>query len=228
MSSILNGPHDYANPPSIGWQIDVTALTTLMGAFICVTARTYTKTRLTYSFGREDYFSLAALAVAIGRTVIEMLGTHVYGLGRHFVNIPPKRLNGYLTIIAVDGYLYIIVMMLAKLSLLLFLYRIFKVDTKFRYTTWIVGTIIVLWSVISVLLSIFSCRPLTASWNLAERLNPKTVCNPEIYTVINYYGFCNIITDFALILMPMPLLYHIHMGTAKKIGTACVFATGLV
>jgi len=115
------------------------------------------------------------------------------------VDIPPERLNGYLTSIAVHSYLYIVVMMLAKLPLLLFLYRIFKVLTRFRYTTWALGTVIALWSIISVLLSMFSCRPIRAAWDLAQRLDPKTVCYPESYTVISDHDFCNITTEFALI-----------------------------
>lgn len=186
MSTIMDGPHTYVNPPSIGWQVDVAALTTLIPALICVAARTYTKTCLIHSFGWEDCFSFGALAVAIGRTVLQILGTH--------------------------RYIYVIVMMLAKSALLLFLYRIFKFDTKFRYMTWALGTIIVLWSIISVLLLMFSCRPTTAPRNLAQRLDPKTVFYPESYIVINYYDFCNSITDFALIPMPVPLLQHFWMG----------------
>lgn len=37
--------------------------------------------------------------------------------------------------IAADGYLYVLAITLAKVSLLLFLYRLFKVDPKFRYAS---------------------------------------------------------------------------------------------
>lgn len=125
-----------------------------------------------------------------------------------------------------NGLLYILIIMLVKISLLVFLYRIFGVDAKFRYTTWVVGTIVTIWSVVSILLAIFSCRPLGATFNLELRIDPKTVCYPESYIVILYYGLCNIITDFALLVMPMPMLWKMKMARAKKIGVACVFATG--
>lgn len=37
--------------------------------------------------------------------------------------------------IAADGYLYVLAITLVKVSLLLFLYRLFKVDPKFRYAS---------------------------------------------------------------------------------------------
>ena len=83
-----------------------------------------------------------------------------------------------------------------------------------------------LWGTLSILLAIFSCRPLAATWNLRLRMDPKTVCYPESYEVINVYGFCNIVTDFMLLLMPMPLVAGLQMARTKKIGVALVFATG--
>lgn len=49
-------------------------------------------------------------------------------------------------------------------------------------------------------------QTLSAQFNLIEHLGPKTVRKPENYDVINIYGFYNIITDFVLLLMPMPEL----------------------
>ena len=129
---------------------------------------------------------------------------------------------------AVDGYLYVIAISLAKLSLLLYLYRIFWVDKKFRIAAWILGTVVALWATITVFLAIFSCRPVTASWNMTQRLDPKTVCNPKSYDVENAYGFCNVISDIVLVFLPIPCIYKMQMSLKKKLGVAMVFATGLL
>ena len=223
---VPQGTPNTINPPSIAWKIETAALATIIPAFLFVIARIYTKIYLTHSFGWEDHLAIAALVIAIGRTAVEFLGTRIYDIGLHFNDVPFSHLNGLLTVAAVDGYLYMIVTMLAKMSLLLFIYRNFKVSTKFRYTAWVVGTVIVLWTAVSVALAIFSCRPLTASWNLKERMDPSTVCRPEPYMVELVYGYCNIIADFALLIMPLPLLYNLKMPTGKKIATSIVFATG--
>ncbi|KAL8705639.1 MAG: hypothetical protein Q9201_001276 [Fulgogasparrea decipioides] len=167
-----------------------------------------------------------ALCVAIGRLAVDMVSLHQYGAGRHFWDIPPEWYDGYLTAIAVDGYLYVIAITLAKMSLLLFLYRIFNVDKRFRIASRITGTGLTIWATVTVLLSIFSCRPVAASWNWKLRNDPKTVCEPKSYKVEKIYGFCNVITDAVLIAMPIPLIWNMQMDLKKKLGVAMVFATG--
>ncbi len=49
-------------------------------------------------------------------------------------------------------YIYVIGIMFAKVSLLLFLYRIFRVNRKFRIVSWIIGAVVVIWVGISCLL----------------------------------------------------------------------------
>lgn len=117
---------------------------------------------------------------------------------------------------------------LAKLSLLLYLYRIFWVDKKFRIAAWILGTVVALWAIITVFLAMFSCRPVTASWNMTQRLDPTTVCNPKSYDVENAYGFCNVVSDLVLVFLPIPCIYKMQMSLKKKLGVAMVFATGLL
>lgn len=84
------------------------------------------------------------------------------------------------------------------------------------------------WATVTVLLVCFSCKPLAASFSYKLRIAPTTVCKPESYDVENVFGFCNIIVDFMLLLMPMPLLWTLHMTRAKKIGVSIVFANGAV
>lgn len=84
------------------------------------------------------------------------------------------------------------------------------------------------WATITVLLVCFSCKPIAAGFNYKLRFAPTTVCKPESYDVENIFGFCNIFVDFMLLLMPMPLLWTLHMTRTKKVGVSIVFANGAV
>ena len=117
---------------------------------------------------------------------------------------------------------------LAKLSLLLFLYRIFKIDLAFRVLSWILGAILVIWTTVTLLLSIFACKPIKASWVLSVMLDPATKCPIKAYDVNNIHGYCNIITDFALLLMPAPLVWKLNINGKRKLGLAVVFGTGIL
>ncbi|KAI4184575.1 MAG: hypothetical protein L6R41_004650 [Letrouitia leprolyta] len=149
-----------------------------------------------------------------------------YGGGRHAVDHPPYMWNGWLTMSAVNTYLYVLGTALAKISLLLFLYRIFRVEQKFRIAAWTIGTVLAVWSLITVLLAIFGCHPIEANWNAKLYMDPKTHCHPKVYNVVNYHGFCNIITGFALLFLPLPMLWRLQMDRKKKLGVGLVLATG--
>lgn len=117
---------------------------------------------------------------------------------------------------------------MAKLSLLLFLYRIFRVNRKFRIASWALGFMIVVWSTVTFLLQIFSCRPIKANWDVLLYLDPKTRCYPKSYDVLNIHGYCNVISDFALLFLPIPMLWKLQMTLKKKMGLATIFGTGLL
>ncbi|KAI4089857.1 MAG: hypothetical protein LQ344_005116 [Seirophora lacunosa] len=128
----------------------------------------------------------------------------------------------------VANHIYILGCTLAKLSLLLFLYRIFGVNFKFRVASWTIGAVLIIWTSVTLLLCIFACKPIRASWNIDLYLQPSTECPIIVPNVTNVHGFCNIITDFALLFLPVPMVWNLHGTTKKKLGLAAVLATGVL
>ena len=115
----------------------------------------------------------------------------------------------------------------AKLAVLILLYRIFSINRVFRWTCIILGPIIFCWAFITVLISIIRCRPFIAAWDSAYQF-----AHPHGYKCVNrillttVFGWYNIISDFILLLLPMPMLWTMHLSWQKKLGLALVFATG--
>ncbi|KAL8947780.1 MAG: hypothetical protein Q9222_005978 [Ikaeria aurantiellina] len=235
----IDNPHNYYNnPPSTAWMVSVADSVGLGLATIFVAARCYTKFFITRAPGWEDStpsltstsadFSLTSLATFIAFVAFDFVQRFQYCGGRHIYDLPPSCYNGFFWTGVADSYLYILGVTIAKLSLLFFLYRIFRVDTKFRIASWVIGTILVIWTTVTILLGIFACRPIKASWILTVYLDPKTVCPITFPNVVNVHGFCNIITDFALLFLPVPMVWNLQMNIRKKIGLAMVFATGIL
>ena len=129
--------------------------------------------------------------------------------------------------IGIDHICYIIGILFAKLAVLILLFRIFGIDSRLRWVCFVLGPIIFLWSFISAVMSIFRCRPIIAGWSLqynwAHPHGSKCLDRIKLVTVFGWY---NIISDFILILLPMPILWGMHLSWRKKIGVAVVFATG--
>ncbi|KAL8968361.1 MAG: hypothetical protein Q9183_002494 [Haloplaca sp. 2 TL-2023] len=215
-------PNYYDSPPSSAWQSSIANSVGLAIVTLVVFARCYTKFLVTKAPGWEDSY---AFFVAFAAS--DFIQRFHYGGGRHAWDLPPEYYNGNLITSAVYGYLYIVGLTLAKLSLLFFLYRIFNVDLAFRIAAWAIGAVLVIWTTVSILLCIFACKPIKASWDIILYVAPTTVCRIKAYDVTNIHGYCNIITDFALLVLPIPLVWHLQAPIRKKIGIATVFAAGL-
>ena len=191
---------------------------------------------------RSTDTAVLAFLVFVVYAAMHFVGAEYYGVGRHSSDVPPAFYNGYLTVSnisklgihnvdlsqtsAINTYCYVIGTMLAKLSLLLLLYRIFGINFKFRIACWTLGFVLVVWAVVTFLLMIFSCRPIQANWNILLYLDPKTHCFPKAYVLSDVFGYCNIITDFSLLFLPIPMMYKLQMNSRKKLSVGGVFATG--
>ncbi|KAL8815758.1 MAG: hypothetical protein Q9223_005138 [Gallowayella weberi] len=225
--ALLIHPHNYYNnPPSNAWKVSVADCVGLGLVSIVIAARCVTKLRITKSPGWEDFIAVVTWLMFVAFTTLDFVQRFRYGAGRHTWDLPPEYYNGYFRIGVARSYLYVLGTMLAKLSLLLFLYRIFRVERKFQIAAWALGTILVVWTVISFCLMIFACRPLKASWDITAQLDPKTKCKPAAYNTLNIQGICNILTDFGLLFLPIPMVWRLQMSLKKKLGVAAVFATG--
>ncbi|KAL9019834.1 MAG: hypothetical protein Q9185_002883 [Variospora sp. 1 TL-2023] len=214
------------DPPSNAWKISVVDSIGLSLTVILLTIRCYTKLRFTNSPGWDDATCLVSLLGFIVFVSLDFVQRFQYGGGRQIWDLPPSMYNGYLTTGAVGICLYILGIMFAKVSLLLFLYRVFRADRHFRIASWVIGVVVAVWSLISFFLLIFGCRPIKASGDLFLTFDRKRRCNPKAYEVINMHGFCNIITDFGLLFLPLPSVRKLQMNLKKKMGVAAVFATG--
>ena len=129
----------------------------------------------------------------------------------------------------VDSVLYYLATALAKVAILIFLHRIFSIDTRFRWFSIFVAAIIFLWGLISALITIFACSPIIANYKYSYQLaHPGGFKCMNVNMVILYYGWFNTVTDFVLLLLPMPLIWKMNMAIGRKIGVAIVFGSGLL
>ncbi|KAI4272320.1 MAG: hypothetical protein L6R35_006485 [Caloplaca aegaea] len=175
------------DPPSNAWKISVVDSVGLSLAVILLTIRCYTKLRITNSPGSDDATCLVSLLGFIVFVSLDFVQRFQYGGGRQTGDLPPSMYNGYLTTGAVGIYLYILGIMFAKVSLLLFLYRVFRADRRFRIASWVIGIVVVVWCLVSFLLMIFGCRPIKASWDVFLTFGRERRCNPKAYDVINIH-----------------------------------------
>ncbi|KAK1469791.1 hypothetical protein CMEL01_01558 [Colletotrichum melonis] len=107
-----------------------------------------------------------------------------------------------------------------KVSILLLYLRILR-DLNYRKACYVVLFFVVCVSLWTVLSSIFFCVPITKNWDRAV----TGVCFSQgIAWFVN--AALNILTDFAILILPLPILPKIKQSRRQKIGLYLIFALG--
>ena len=110
---------------------------------------------------------------------------------------------------------------LTKLSILFFYRRIFP-SRQFALIEIILGSVMIGWWLSLVFAVIFSCHPVNYFWN-------KSVPNGHcINENILAYGVTavNIVTDLAVLCLPIPWLWTLQMPLSRKLGLIGIFCLG--
>ena len=113
--------------------------------------------------------------------------------------------------------------MFAKISILILYLRLFKVNRLFRYVDFALMALVISYCTSLLLAILFGCQPLARIWNSSI---PGTCLN---LTAIDFtIGGFNIFTDAAILVLPLPLVWKLHVTKARMIGLVAVFATGVL
>ncbi len=111
-----------------------------------------------------------------------------------------------------------------KTSVLVFYLRLSKSTQKvLRLASWAVLIIVNLAGTVLTLLNIFQCRPVEAAFNLTD---PPGQCIP-LLTEFICSAPVNIVTDLAILALPLPVLTGMRLPPRQKIILIMTFALGI-
>lgn len=110
----------------------------------------------------------------------------------------------------------------AKLSLILLLYQIFVVRA-FRITCWVLAAIVIAWYMTGILAGALMCLPVESLWN---NTIPGHCGNQRLLEVSEPIPW--ILTDFAVLIAPLPMIRKLHLPRGQRFGLAGLFLLGSV
>jgi hypothetical protein len=112
----------------------------------------------------------------------------------------------------------------AKLSILA-LYLRLTIDKNFRTFIWVLVWLICAYVVIYIIVSIFGCSPVIASWDIYIKILPTTTCINKLipYMVLSV---ANIVMDFIILFLPIPLVKSLQVPRRQKLSIYALLATG--
>ena len=109
---------------------------------------------------------------------------------------------------------------LVKISTCFLFARIFP-QPKFRWFLFSLGAFVALYSTIQIIISIFQCRPINGAWDVS--VGAQCI---QISLVWEIMGGFNVLTDFALLLAPIPQLLKLQMPRQTKVQLVSLFSVG--
>ncbi|KAG8161017.1 hypothetical protein KVR01_009281 [Diaporthe batatas] len=168
-------------------------------------------------FGLDDWSMAASLILVWGLYAVAVHAILYAGTS------PYWEYNAYTTgelMLWIGQLLYVSSITTVKVSVLSTYLRIFPT----RFVKWgagIIGTIAIMWFLSTILVSIFLCQPVARSWDLSI---PGTCFDGKLFLLGN--SIPNILTDMAILCLPIYEVYHLQVSLAKKLGLCLVFMLG--
>ncbi|KAI0974193.1 fucose permease [Xylaria arbuscula] len=223
MDSPLLDRESAHNYPDRGPIVFAVTTGTLVLATVFVAARLTCRKFIVRQVSWDDYFIVIAWVFAFGLSFAIDYGA-TKGLGRHDADIPaddwdPLRRSEYTFTV-----LYNPALMAFKTSVLVFYLRLSKNTQKvLRLASWAVLIIVNLAGIVLTLLNILQCRPVEAAFNLTD---PPGQCIP-LLTEFICSAPVNIVTDLAILALPLPVLTGMRLPQRQKIILIMTFALGI-
>lgn len=110
----------------------------------------------------------------------------------------------------------------AKVSVLLFYARIFTTNSAwFKRALWITGFLCVSYLVVFVLVDVLGCLPLQKFW---FRQKPGHCI--DMYSMFLVCGLYDVVLDLIILILPLPMMWRLHIGRGRKISIFFAFICG--
>ena len=109
---------------------------------------------------------------------------------------------------------------LAKCSLLFFYRRIFR-GSIFSYISWATIALATTWAISFFFALLFKCNPISAY----VRQEPGVHC-VNLYQLYYSLSISDVLIDIIILIIPIPLVWRLHMKPAQKVAVSGIFALG--
>lgn len=200
-----------------------TTLTFLVLSSVFVFLRMISRVTIVKRIAIDDYLMVLAWAITFGLSFCICYGC-TWGLGRHESHVPspwqgPLREADY-----AFAVLYQPALMATKSSILAFYLTLPTINKTFKWAC--VATLFVVnaGGLALSLVTIFQCSPIDAAWNVTTAISQGHCI--DIVTIFLSSTPLNIITDLAILFLPIPILTGMRLPRKQKIILVITFSFG--
>ena len=144
------------------------------------------------------------------------------GLGQHAAVLPPGTIARQEKVSYWYELIYVMAIGANKYSILFFYRRLFP-GKRLLVLLQTVGSIVFIWQIAIESAFIWQCNPVRKAWDV-------TVPGTCIKVIRLWLGNAipNIVTDFFIITIPLPLVWKLQVSLSQRIALCGVFLTGFL
>lgn len=197
-------------------------ITFMLLAIIAVALRFFTVIRLRHQKpALDDYMMGLSLMVTMVECIYVCVQTRPYGVGRHVASLQPSQIQNFQKLIYTLSLLQPCTLALTKLAVLWLFYRIFT-TRPFRIAIVIMSVIVGLWWFGNFFADALICIPVAYNWD--QTIKGAHCGNHRLLYIVTPIPW--IVTDLAILLLPLPMAWSLQMPRKQKIAISGVFLLG--
>ncbi|KAJ4267462.1 hypothetical protein NW762_003569 [Fusarium torreyae] len=210
--------------PDRGPAVFAVTTATLVLATVFVAGRMVSRTFIVRNITWDDRVMILAWLFAFFLSFTICFGVH-NGLGKHDENIDEHRLPALRRCEYVFSIMYNPALMATKTSILIFYLRLAKHTQRvLRFASWLTLAIVNIAGIILTFMNVFQCRPTSAAWDVDHDEHAK--CIP-LLTEFICSSPVNIVTDLAILALPIPVLTGMRLPSRQKTILVLTFTVGI-
>lgn len=210
--------------PNRGPTVFAVTTATLLLATAFVGARIVCRHYIVRNVSWDDRVMALAWLIALFLSFTIDLGA-VTGLGKHDADISERDLETLRRCEYVFSILYNPALMATKTSVLIFYLRLAKnTQVVLRYASWATLVVVNVSGLVLTFINIFQCSPVGAAWMAGE--DHQSSCIP-LLTEFICAAPINIITDLAVLALPIPVLTGMRLPSRQKTILVLTFTVGI-
>ncbi|KAL7786262.1 major facilitator superfamily domain-containing protein [Trichoderma ceciliae] len=197
---------------------------TLVLASVFVFARMVSRYFIVKRVTWDDKIILLAWLISLFLSFTICLGV-ANGLGKHDSDIPPEQVPTLRHCEYVFSILYNPALMATKTSILIFYLRLTKnTQMVLRFASWLILVVVNIAGFVLTFMNLFQCTPVQAAWNASYKGSMR--CIP-LLTEFICAAPVNIVTDLAILALPIPVLTGMRLPSRQKTILVITFTLGI-
>jgi hypothetical protein len=163
---------------------------------------------------------MAAWVFSAGLLATGVTVLYIGGGAHHIQKTTVKEITNLLKLFLAGQMLWAAANTAVKISVLDLYIQIFR-NRRFRIVSYVMMAVSLGYLIMVILEGFLLCRPVSYTWNKLQ----IGKCGNERKVYLSS-GIVNLIIDAAIVILPMPMLWGLQLGMAKKVALTVIFGLG--